>query len=131
MKSEKDWVLIVVCVRKLALSKLFSSMFFGWSMIYDPFPHPHSSTYLLSYILDLFKLYTNTSNYLDMLLSSLFWYSLTLLQCSMVFQSLLVSLTYLLFHTLKALAKYFALFQFGLLILYCFWLLKYHYFLLM
>ena len=51
-----------ITVRGLALSGLFSSMFFGWSMFHNPFLHPHSSAYPIFHALDFFKLYTNTSN---------------------------------------------------------------------
>ena len=61
----------LLTVRKLALPRFFSSMFFGWSMFHDPFSYPHSSTYLISHALDPFKLYTNTPNHLNILLNSL------------------------------------------------------------
>ena len=39
--------LYTVSVRGQALLRLCSSMFLGWSIFYDPFPHPHSSAHLL------------------------------------------------------------------------------------
>ena len=70
--------------------------------------------------LNPFKLYTNTSNYLDILFNSFFQYSLALLQYSVVFQSLLVLSTHLLicFPTLqKYLLSTLASFYFSLFIL--------------
>ena len=46
-------------IRELAFPRLFSSTFFGWSILCDSFPYLHSSGYLLFYTPDLFKLYTN------------------------------------------------------------------------
>ena len=121
-------------IRGMALPRLFPSTVFGWSMIHGPFPHLHSSTYLISHTPDPFKLHTNTLNYLDISFNSPFRYSLTLPQCSVVFQSLLVSSAHLLIHfpiLWKHLLSTLTLFQFGLSILNCFWLLKYHHSLLM
>ena len=58
-------------IRGLALPNSFSSMIFGWFMICNPFLHSHSSAYLISHALNPFRLYTNTSNHLD-ILNSLF-----------------------------------------------------------
>jgi len=72
-------------------------------MFCDPFLYLYSSAYLFPYALDLFKLYTNTPNCLDISFNFSFQYSLTLLQYSVVFWSLLVLFTHLLFCAPKAL----------------------------
>ena len=79
-------------------SETFLFHIFGWSIFHNPFLYLHLSTHPISYALDLFKLYTNTSNYLDILFNSSFWYFLALLQCFIVFQSLLVLSIHLLIH---------------------------------
>ena len=87
-----------VC-KRTGFSKTFLfHVFFGWFMFCDPFSHSHLFIYLLLYALDSFKLYTNTFNYSVILFNYLFQYFLALLQCSIVFQSLLVSSTHLLFY---------------------------------
>ena len=58
-------------VKRLVLPRLFSSIFFGWAVFCNSLSYLYSSAYLLSYTLDSFKLYTNTSNQLDMLFNSL------------------------------------------------------------
>ena len=80
-----------ISIRELALLRLFS---FSYFIFHNSFSHLHLFTYLIFYILDLFKLYINTFNYLDILFSSILYTSL--LQHLVVFQSLLVLFIYLL-----------------------------------
>jgi len=60
-------------VRRLALLRLFFSIFFGWSIFCNPFSHLHSFAYPISHTLDLFKLHTNTSNCLNISLNFLLY----------------------------------------------------------
>ena len=59
-------------IRRLALLRLFSSVFFGQSIFCNSFLYLHLFSYLLFHTLDPFKLYTNTPNYLDMSFNSSF-----------------------------------------------------------
>ena len=65
-------LLHLLSIRELALPRLFSFMFFGWSIFHDLFSYLHLSAYLISHALDSFKLHTNTSNCLDISFNSSF-----------------------------------------------------------
>jgi len=45
---------------------------FSWSIFHNSFSHTHLSAHLISHVLDLFRLYTNTPNHLDISLNLLF-----------------------------------------------------------
>jgi len=60
--------------RRTGSSETF--IFYSWSVFHNLFLYLHLSAHPIFYTLNPFKLYTNTSNYLNMLLNSLFHTSL-------------------------------------------------------
>ena len=66
--SKKSLTCLYKNYKRTGFFKLFLfCVFFCWSIICDIFPHLHLSTYLIFHTPDLFRLYTNTLNYSDIL----------------------------------------------------------------
>jgi len=124
IKNPKQWYHIVYLphvnlidnIRGLALPSSFSSMFFGWSMIYDPFPHPHSSAHLIS----------STSDHCTLILPTIqicYWTLFSTLSCSSTILygfpksfNIICTSAHLLSHTLEISAKYSSSLLFQLLL---------------